>query len=253
MPKILPPLLEPEASQANIHISNEAVLTRNKECPILFIGSDSKEEKKHVEEMLKNVKPASQFPASPDEIWTFSRQIKPGAMCTVSWTFSKQEQLNVSIGKITRTHSKRGGSGKLSVSYRVVMGYKVGEEFAGALPPHENVRVYKILWHQAPPAIDTTVLRDAFVENQAIERGRADDSGVDLLPMPTLRTISPEFAPCVVAMLRNIVQEYASSDPTLKTKIWHKLLSAIKLSLAAVRASAGRQRRRRPLKDEEGS
>ena len=76
-----------------------------------------------------------------------------------------------------------------------------------------------------------------------------DDSSVDLLPIPTLRSISPDLAPCVVVVLRNIVQEYINSDHTQRTKIWHRLLSAIKLSLATVRENSGKRRRRLPLRE----
>ena len=135
-----------------------------KNSAIMFIGIDPSTEENKSFDLMKNVTPESQFPASPDEIWTHSKQIKPGAMCTVAWTFNKQGALNISIGKVTRTHSKRGGFGKLSISYRGVVGHKVGEQFSGVLPPQEDVRIYKLAWHQAPPAIDTTVQRDAFLE-----------------------------------------------------------------------------------------
>ena len=127
-----------------------------KNSAIMFIGIDPSTEENKSFDLMKNVTPESQFPASPDEIWTHSKQIKPGAMCTVAWTFNKQGALNISIGKVTRTHSKRGGFGKLSISYRGVVGHKVGEQFSGVLPPQEDVRIYKLAWHQAPPAIDTT-------------------------------------------------------------------------------------------------
>ena len=50
-------------------------------------------------------------------------------------------------------------------------------------------------------------------------------------------------------VLRNIVQEYINSDHTQRTKIWHRLLSAIKLSLATVRENSGKRRRRLPLRE----
>ena len=160
-----------------------------------------------------SINPAAQFPIPADEIWRQSKQIKTGAQCTVVWTFVRQKELNISNGKVIRTYSKRGGLGKLTIAYTGYRGYRRGEEFKGFLPPQDCVRVYRIWWHQPPPAIDDIVLRDSFLENQEIPLSTPPDSeGIDRLPIPTMRAIGPEFAPCVISLLRNIVQNYSTAD-----------------------------------------
>ena len=145
-------------------------------------------------------------------------------------------------------HSKRGGLGKVSITYQGVYGYRVAEEFKGTLPPQESVRVYRLLWHQAPPAIDDIVLRDSFLENHQLpERKGTGNEGIDYLPIPTMRTISPEFIPCVVATLRDIVRGYMHSDYVQRNQVWHRLLSAMKLSLATIRTMDKRSTRRDPI------
>ena len=221
---------------------------------IRFIGENGAEEDmRHIDEAwaeslegTANIK--TQFPIPGDEIWKQSKQIKAGTKCTIVWTFDRNDEINVSIGKVTRTHSKRGGLGKSSMLYQGVRGYSVGDEFKGTLPPQEAVRVYRILWHQAPPSIDETVRRDSFMENhQLAEHLTCGNEGIDHLPIPTMRTVSPEFIPCVVATLRDIIRNYANVDFAQRNQIWHRLLSAMKLSLVTIRDVDKRSTRRKPF------
>ena len=55
---------------------------------------------------------------------------------------------------------------------------------------------------------------------------------LDFEPLPTTKTIETEFIPCVISIFRDLMREYADSPQKLKNQIWHKLLSAVKFSLA---------------------
>ena len=69
--------------------------------------------------------------------------------------------------------------------------------------------------------------------------------------MPTLRSVSSEFVPCVVAIYRDIMRDYASSSYEQRNQIWNRTLSAMKHSLATVRHIIGKKRRRRPVEIQE--
>ena len=72
------------------------------------------------------------------------------------------------------------------------------------------------------------------------------ENDLDLEPMPTLRSVAPEFIPCVVAIYRDIVRDYAESPYPQRNRIWHRTLSAMKYSLATIRKATAKRRRRRP-------
>ena len=59
-------------------------------------------------------------------------------MCSVAWSFDRQDEVNVSLGKVSSVY-RRKGTWKLNISYVGIVGHKVGEEFIGTLPPHENI------------------------------------------------------------------------------------------------------------------
>ena len=216
--------------------------------PISFINDEHPDGSSGVFEIMQNIDVKTQFPIPPDEIWRQSKQIKAGTLCSIVWAFANQEKINMACGKVVRTHSKRGGMGKLSMQYTGISGYKEEQEYTGSLPPQENVRIFRIIWHQAPPPIDVTVLRDSTIENHLITLTPDDvhGEGVDLLPIPTVRNISPDLIPCVIATFREIVKDYINADHQQRNIIWHRLLSAMKLSLAGVRRASGRSRRQRP-------
>ena len=214
---------------------------------VLFVGSSVEQARDRALNLMQNTKPISQFPLSPEEIWLKSNMVKKGTACTVAWTWDRQVTLNVSLGKVTKTY-KRGGKGKLNITYNGLHGHKTGEEFSGSLPPQENVRVYQVLWHCAPPPIDYASPENATQECISMgEATRAPEEDVDHLPIPTARNFSPDFIPCVLATYRDIISTYGKSDYPVRNKIWNQMMSAMKLSLATVRLANGRRRRRTPI------
>ena len=158
--------------------------------------------------------------------------------------------MNIALGKVTRTYSRKG-TRKLFIQYTGVHGHQVGEEFSGSLPSQESVRIYKILWHRAPPPIDGIEPKNSELEMLHHPMGEINtfwsDEDTDFQPIPTARTLTPEIIPCVTATYRNIVRDYGDSNYDQRNQIWHRILSAMKLSLANVRQMSERQRRRRPL------
>ena len=128
----------------------------------------------------------------------------------------------------------------------------MGETFDGFLPPQENVRIYHIRWHHALPESDETGIHsevDSTSNETAFHIRDWQGDDVDHLPIPTAKTISPDFVPRVIAIYRDIMQLYQQSDYPQRNKIWHQVLSAMKLSLAEVRLTNAKQRRRRPPQD----
>ena len=214
-------------------------------------------------ELIKTINPTTDFPIPSHEIWNSSRCAKAGAICTVVWAFDRNTDLNVSAGKVTRNSKAQG---KVNLIYTGIHGYMVGEEFRGSLPPIENIRIYRIIWQQNAPSVEIsssaetlpneqqcecTAQQIAFQENLIIPNNASGN--IDYEPIPTLRSFTQEMIPCVVATYRDILHGYIESDFPQRTSIWHCLLSAMKLSLAAARVATGRARRRRPTtkKDDE--
>ena len=128
------------------------------------------------------------------------------------------------------------------MSYEGIVGHKVGSKFDGFLPPHPNVRVYEIFWlkHTKQPEIGM---------HQELRTRTHTEEDLDKNPMPTMRIIPAEFVPCVIAIYRDIVRDYADSSYEQRNRIWNCILSAMKHSLATIRDLSGKKRRRRPLPD----
>ena len=71
---------------------------------IRFIGEHSGDGD-WTDELINSVDVKHHFPIPADEIWKQSKQIKAGAKCTIAWVFDRKSEVNVSIGRVTRTHS----------------------------------------------------------------------------------------------------------------------------------------------------
>ena len=110
----------------------------------------------------------------------------------------------------------------------------VGSKFDGFLPPHPNVRVYEIFWlkHAKQPEIGM---------HQEPRTRIHTEEDLDKNPMPTMRTIPAEFVPCVIAIYRDIVRDYADSSYEQRNRIWNCILSAMKHSLATIRDLSGKK------------
>ena len=88
------------------------------------------------------------------------------------------------------------------------------------------------------------------MENNQIPERTYSAEGVDHLPIPTMRSVSPDFIPCVLATLRDIVHDYISSEHPQRNRIWHRLLSAMKLSLSTIRRADKGSKRKRPFRQQ---
>ena len=232
-------------------------LSCNRPNEVIFVGSSETDAQSNALSLIQSTTPISQFPLSSELVWSKSSTIKAGTMCTVAWTFARQVTLNISLGKVTRV-SKRGSKniGKIFLKYQGVHGHKAGEEFNGFLPAQQDVRIYKILWHCAPPPIDEIepIPSDEVDYRRSIGADSNEaEADVDHLPIPTTRIFSADFIPSVVAIYRDIICMYSSSDHSQRSRIWNRTLSAMKLSLATVHKANFKQRKRRPFhqKDEQ--
>ena len=199
------------------------------------------------------------FPILASEIRSWSEHIRKGAMCSVAWSFDRQDEVNVSLGKVSSVY-RRKGTWKLNISYVGIVGHKVGEEFIGTLPPHENVRTHRIIWHAPAPDCKSTnfnnqsegqeesVMMGQSAEQQKLKSKEGWTSkDLDYDPIPTSRVIKPEMMPAVVSSYREIMSEYTNSTYPQRHKIWQGVLSAMKFSLATIREVSNRRRRRRPF------
>ena len=189
---------------------------------------------------LQAVNPHVQFPHTHDELVNIVAHAKRGNICTIAWTFDCQDTLNISRGEAISTN-RRGDKMKLSLDYVGIQGHKMNEKFKGFLPPQPNVRVYKVYWEQ-PHTSSTAPSIQAPVQQTAT---RHTDEDLDFAPMPTLRTIDPEFAACVIAIYRDIIRHYADVSHDERNGIWNRVLSAMKHSLATVRTMSTRKRHTR--------
>ena len=145
---------------------------------------------------------------------------------------------------MTKTSTRQGRT-KLSVTYEGFLGYTTGNKFDGFLPPHPNVRIFRLSWLNRGPG-DTP-----RVEHNPRSQIEHTEMDLDYDPLPTQKTIEADFIPCVVAIFRDIVREYAESDELDRNRTWHKVLSACKFSLAADRQASSKRRRRRPIQLED--
>ena len=191
-----------------------------------------------VEQLLSDISPTRDFPIPAESVWYQAKAAKKGDEVIVAWTFDRQSKLNVSIGTVKQKTS-RGKHGKVQVEYVGLQGHSQGQSFYGVLPPHENVRVYKLLWTDREFTEGTAEIEQTTAVNHT-------EKDLDLEPLPTMRTISPEFVPGVVTIFRDIIRDYADSNYEYRNRIWHRLMSATKHSLATIREKNGRKRRKRP-------
>ena len=199
-----------------------------------------------IEKLNKSINPTEQFPMAPDTIWDSSKTAKQGDSCLMAWCFSDSSQLNISKG-VVKSVKKRAGIGRMSLQYEGIEGYKCGEQFRGFIPPNSNVRVYSIQWlHRKDSKSRIDVDAKGIPSNQGFSHTEAD---LDFDPMPTMRTVSAEFVPCVVSIYRDIMRDYADSSYDQRNQIWHRTMSAMKHSLATV--LIGKKRRRRPIQTQE--
>ena len=136
-------------------------------------------------------------------IWNTAKRAKVGDTCTVAWCFDCQTALNISTGTV-KTVRSRGGSGKVTLDYKVIKGHNVGASFTGFLPPQPNVRVFLVLWDRD---LNEDIGRN-HEEDHAAPVHEHTETDLDLDPIPTQRTISPEFVPCVVAIFRDMMRDY---------------------------------------------
>ena len=205
------------------------------------------EEARIIETWKGTIDSARHFPMAPDLVWDQSKMSKRGDGCLVAWCFSDSTQLNISRG-VVKSVKKRAGAGRIAISYEGVEGHKSGTKFEGFIPPNPNVRIHSIRWLDEPR-------RNAGETNSTEDKDRHDldhtEADLDLDPMPTLRSVSSEFVPCVVAIYRDIMRDYASSSYEQRNQIWNRTLSAMKHSLATVRHIIGKKRRRRPVEIQE--
>ena len=120
----------------------------NRPSEVTFVGSNEANAHSEALNLLQSTTPISQFPLPPGLIWSKSRMIKAGTLCTVAWTFARQVTLNISLGKVTRVNNRNSeNNGKIFVKYQGIHGHKAGDEFNVFLPPQPEVRIYKVLWH----------------------------------------------------------------------------------------------------------
>ena len=194
--------------------------------------------------MLRTIDPKTQFPISSEELQKMARTARVGDECLVAWNFDCSSSANISRGTV-KERRKQKNTCKLTMEYRGIHGYKPGEKFEGHIPPHSSVRVYKVHWDKEP-VIPKDATTESAQENCRPTFQHTEDD-LDLEPMPTLRTVSPEFIPSVIAIYRDIVRDYAECQYPQRNRIWHRTLSAMKYSLATIRKANGRRRRRRPL------
>ena len=61
---------------------------------------------------------------------------------------------------------------------------------------------------------------------------------------------SPEFIPCVVTIYREMMRNYADSNYPERNRIWQRVLSAMKFSLATVRNASAKRGRRKPIEEQ---
>ena len=146
----------------------------------------------------------------------------------------------------------RAGIRKIAIDYQGIKGHLVQEAFVGTLPPQPNVRIYRIVWMdgQVGPEAQGNP-GDSPTTNQSdplIPSVTNTECDLDLEPIPTVKSIGSEFVPCVIAVYRELIRDYADCGYDQRNKIWHRLMSAMKFSLAAVREAYTRRRRRRPMK-----
>ena len=199
--------------------------------------------------LLRTINPLIHFPIAPDALWSSLCNIKAGAECIVVWVFDGQPNLSVPKGVVTKV-IRRESLGKVSVKYEGMIGHKAAKNFGGTLPPHVDVKIYKIIWKNRIEEAENVARRESTPKQFVPPVVNHTESDLDHIPMPTQRTIGPDFAPCVVAIYRDIMRGYADASYEERNRIWHRVLSAVKHSLAAVRAATGRTRRRRPLREE---
>ena len=197
-----------------------------------------------IDDELLAINPAIQFPIPPDEVCEISQDAKPGDKFTIAWSFDCTSNLNVSRGTV-RSVQRRAHKRKLRIEYEGIQGHQVGKIFTGHIPPHVNVRIFKITWDTK--ANENLHEKRSSTPNMKMGPTYHTEADLDLEPMPTLRSISPEFVPCVVAIYRDILRDYAESLYPQRNKIWSKILSTMKHSLATIRKVSAKRRRRRPL------
>ena len=203
------------------------------------------------ENIIGAIKPETDFPITSNDIIQSLSHIKNGATCTIAWTFDRQTKINISEGVVTKTN-RRANKKMITLRCRGIKGHHASEYFDGFLPPQENVRIFHLRWHITPPELDESDEQsheDTTFNSLGFNVSDWKGDDVDHLPIPTAKTISPDFIPRILAIYRDIMQPYHQSDYPKRNKIWNQVLSAMKLSLAEVRQSSVRQRRRRPLRD----
>ena len=193
------------------------------------------------------IDPRYNFPLTAEGISNAINKAKAGDICDLTWGFDCQDTLSVSRGTVSSANH-RSGRTKLSMEYSGVQGHKVNNTFKGFLPPQTNVRVYKIQWVKRQIPMDHSERSKTNV-SQTVTKYTEED--LDLTPMPKLRAIYADFAPCVIAIYRDIIRDYAISSYDLRNDIWNRVLSAMKHSLTVVRTASRRQKRRRPFPDDE--
>ena len=145
------------------------------------------------------------------------------------------------VVKSVQKRMNAAGMRKITMEYVGLHGHKVGDKFPGHIPPHANVRIFRINWASENSTEDSTKSRSTKRASYHTE------TDLDLEPMPTMRSVGPDFTTCVVAIYRDIVREYAESTYPHRNRIWNKVLSAMKYSLATIRKVSTKRRRRRPI------
>ena len=213
------------------------------------LSSETGVSRKPDSEVPSAMDPRHNFPMTSEGISNAIGNAKTGDVCFLTWGFDCQTTLSVSKGTVA-TINRRNVRTKLSMEYIGVQGHKVDNTFKGFLPPHANVRIYKIQWLKKQSAMDKH-MNSIPVASPPVTQHTEED--LDLAPMPKLRAIHADFAPCVVAIYRDIMRNYATNSYDDRNDIWNRVLSAMKHSLTVVRTASIRRRRKRPIPDDENA
>ena len=206
--------------------------TRSIPTPKIYL-SETGVSRKPDSEVPSAMDPRHNFPMTSEGISNAIGNAKTGDVCFLTWGFDCQTTLSVSKGTVA-TINRRNVRTKLSMEYIGVQGHKVDNTFKGFLPPQANVRIYKIQWLKKQSAKDKH-MNSIPVASPPVTQHTEED--LDLAPMPKLRAIHADFAPCVVAIYRDIMRNYAANSYDDRNDIWNRVLSAMKHSLTVVRTS----------------
>ena len=231
-----------ETPHRNAHLINSSSPTRTQEIFHDFTSPPPTipfDDRSLVKELITNVSPSYDFPLSSETILKHAKSAKTGEEVVVAWSFDRQNKLNISSGKVLGKKG-RGGAAKIAVEYLGLYGHRTGESLTGQLPPHNNVRIYKIIWKSGKN------VEEELHNTDQLNTTSTTEQDLDFEPLPTMRTIPAEYIPGEVMIFRDILRDYPDSNYEYRNRIWHRLMSATKHSLATIRETAGKKRRRKP-------